>query len=283
MRTGRPSTTASIVSFARGVSTRDDTRDPHAIELASTPFALALRGFDRLERTRPYARAALRVASAGLVDHISLRTSAIDRALRAGLDGGIDQVVILGAGLDARAHRVRELEGKTTFEVDHPSTQAFKRERTVALGSDRNVVYVPVDFERDTLSEALGAAGHRRDRPTIWIWEGVTMYLEAAATIATIEEVSRTSATGSLLVMTYLVPDLGLVGALRHPAGIVFRVLGEEIRGSFSPSELEAILRERSLEIETDTDSRDWARESGARVNLAQFFGGERLAVARRV
>lgn len=282
MRTGRPSTTASIVSFARGVSTREETRDPHAIELASTPFALALRGFDRLARTRPYARAALRVASAGLVDHISLRTFAIDRALRAGLERGIDQVVILGAGLDSRAHRIDELSGKTTFEVDHPSTQAFKRERTAALGSNRSVVYVPVDFERDTLSEALGAAGHRRDRATIWIWEGVTMYLEAAATIATIEEIAKTSAPESLLAMTYIVPDLGLVGALRHPAGIAFRILGEEIRGAFAPSELEATLRERSFEIESDTDSRDWAREADARVNLAQFFGGERLAVARR-
>jgi methyltransferase (TIGR00027 family) len=283
VRPGRPSLTAAIVSFARGVSTRDETQDPLASELVSEPFAATLRGFDVLRRTKPAARTALRVASAGLVDHISYRTFAIDRALVAGLRSGIAQVVILGAGLDARAHRLPELEGAVTFEVDHPATQAFKRARTAALRSKARVVYVPVDFERDTLREALGAAGHRAEQPTIWIWEGVTMYLERRATLATLGEVSAVSAASSVLLATYVVPDLGVTGALRRPASIVFRVLGEELRGVFEERELHALLEERGFEVASDTDSRDWACEAGRRSALALLFGGERLVVARRV
>ena len=111
------------------------------------------------------------------------RTVAIDEAVRAAAS---PQVVILGAGLDGRAWRMQELRDVTVFEVDHPDSQRVKRARVSALQQvARDVRFVPVDFTRDRLDDALAAAGHDATRPTTWIWEGVVMYLELADIEAT--------------------------------------------------------------------------------------------------
>lgn len=68
------------------------------------------------------------------------------------------------------------------FLVDLPSTQGYMRDRAPTLGEPlARLVWVPVDFGRDDLSEALAAAGHDPTVPTTWVWEGVTMYLDDAA------------------------------------------------------------------------------------------------------
>ncbi|MCZ7677432.1 MAG: class I SAM-dependent methyltransferase [Sandaracinaceae bacterium] len=131
MREDRPSTTASVVAFARAVATLRGSRapacDPLAKSLVHPALGALLRALDPLG-SRPLDLG-LRLASAGLVDHIALRTAAIDRALTELLAGGPRQLVILGAGLDARAYRLPGVEEAVVFEVDHPATQRFKRER----------------------------------------------------------------------------------------------------------------------------------------------------------
>ena len=120
----------------------------------------------------------------GAAEIIVPRTVGIDDAARA---GAATQVVILGAGLDGRAWRL-DVPGATFFEVDHPASQAEKRDRATEL-TGTPPTYVPVDFAHDVLTDALEAAGHRADQPTTWIWEGVVPYLtreEVAATVASV-------------------------------------------------------------------------------------------------
>lgn len=103
------------------------------------------------------------------------RTVAIDDAVR---EHSSEQLVILGAGLDARAWRMVELVGTVVFEVDRPATQVNKRER---LGKQTptaaEVRFVATDFAQQGLGEALDRTGHRVDVPTTWVWEGVVPYL----------------------------------------------------------------------------------------------------------
>lgn len=160
----RPSVTAMLVSLARGAS---NDPDPCADALLPLPLSLYARALRRL----PFA--ARRALTAGLVDHLALRTAAIDRALGVAAADGARQVVLLGAGLDARAWRLGALAGSRVFEVDHPSTQAWKRARTARLGAPRaEVTLVPVDFTRDDLGAALAAAGHDAAARTAWVWRG---------------------------------------------------------------------------------------------------------------
>jgi methyltransferase (TIGR00027 family) len=101
----------------------------------------------------------------------------------------IGQLVILGAGFDARAYRLSGLEQVRVFEVDHPATQQAKREvlgRVLAgiVEGDPlawHVRLVPVDFERDDLARALRTAGYRDGTRSLFVWEGVSNYLTPAA------------------------------------------------------------------------------------------------------
>lgn len=198
--------------------------------------------------------AALRVASFGLVAHLRIRTHAIDDVVRAAAERDVTQIVILGAGLDARGWRLEAARGSVVYEVDHPSTQAFKRRRLGdATAVARDVVFVGVDFERDDLDERLAQAGHDAARATTWIWEGVTPYLTPASIDATLAIVARRSADGSALAMTYATPNLAdLPRVLQPVAEAAFMVIGEPLRGAMSTEAAAALLRTHGFEIERD-------------------------------
>ncbi len=118
------------------------------------------------------------------------RTRYIDEVLLAEVEAGIDELVLLGAGLDSRPYRLAEsLRGVRVLEVDHPATQSTKRERLRRLLGQipSSVTFVSVDFTRDDMRERLAEAGHDEAAPTLFIWSGVAPYLpeEAVAEVLT--------------------------------------------------------------------------------------------------
>lgn len=163
------------------------------------------------------------------------RTVTIDDAVRGAAS---PQVVILGAGLDGRAWRMPELGEATVYEVDHPDSQRAKRSRAAVLTPlARAVRFVPVDFARDRLDEALAVAGHDLSLPTTWIWEGVVMYLTPADVEATLAAVSRRSAQGSRLIIAYHSP-----APMLRLLGPFLRRIGEPLLSAFSPAAMCALL-----------------------------------------
>lgn len=142
----------------------------------------------------------------GICDTAVSRIRFVDDCLRARLADGIDQVVLLGAGYDARAYRFEALKHKRVFEVDHPSTQKLKRAKlqTIFNPLPGHVRFVPVDFEKERLPEKLSAAGYDPSRRTLFIWEGVCKYLTAEAVDALLAFVAGNSSKGSAIVFDYL-------------------------------------------------------------------------------
>lgn len=116
-----------------------------------------------------------------------------------------DQYVVLGAGLDSSAYRDAAAAG--VYEVDRPDAQLDKRRRLAAAGiaEPPTVVYVPVDFEHQSLVESLRRQGFRPDRPALVSWLGVSMYLTRDALGATLRELAGL-APGTEVVLDYLVP-----------------------------------------------------------------------------
>lgn len=122
-----------------------------------------------------------------LVPYLVVRYRFAQDALERSVSAGVSQVVILGAGLDTFGYR-NPYGHVRVFEVDHPDTQAWKRERLVAAGIEvpSSLRFAPVDFERETLSSGLEAAGFDRDSPAFFVWLGVVPYLTRDAVAATL-------------------------------------------------------------------------------------------------
>lgn len=273
MREGKPSFTAAAVAAARAVR----GVDPLAQGLVDGTLAWLVR----VGRAGKAPAAALNLATLGLLDHIEMRTRAIDAAVREGVAGGTTQLVILGAGLDARAWRMADLARVHVFEVDHPSTQAFKRSRVGARQpAARDVRFVAVDFSRDDLGDALAAARHDPDSPTFWIWEGVTPYLPREAVRSTLAAIAARSAPRSRIAVTYGTPDGTPLGpAAVRVANVAFRVMGEELVGLISLDEMHAELDAAGFRVIDDTPASEWgARYGGKKRRL--LLVDERLAVA---
>src|SRR5688572_2702418 len=166
---------------------------------------------------------------------IVARTVAIDGELR---NADVPQVVILGAGLDGRAWRMRELSKAVVFEVDHPDSQLQKRQRVASLTLEaREVRFVSLDFRHGDLAQALEAAGHDPRLPTAWIWEGVVMYLKREEIEATLATIEARSAAGSRLIVAYHQPALMLL-----LLAVIVRRLGEPIRTVLTPHQMRKLL-----------------------------------------
>lgn len=131
----------------------------------------------------------------GAYFYMMARTKYLDAFVQREVAHGAEQVVILGAGLDSRAYRLRGLTNCKVFEVDHPGTQAWKRARVAsALGALPDYVrFVPVDFARERIGDRLVASGYSPARPTCVLWEGVMMYLPSPAVDDTFSFLAKSS------------------------------------------------------------------------------------------
>jgi len=122
---------------------------------------------------------------------------------------GARQYVILGAGLDTFAYRNPYPSSQLrVFEVDHPSTQAWKLKQLDAakIPIPSELKFVPVNFEAQTLAEQLRLAGFRTHEPTFFSWLGVTMYLTPELVMATLKDVASSTKGGGGIVFDFLTP-----------------------------------------------------------------------------
>ena len=156
---------------------------------------------------------------------------------------GVRQYVLVGAGLDTFAYRRTDLRDRVqVFELDHPQSQALKRERLAAAGliEPPNLHFGAVDFEHERIGDALARLPFRNDLPAVFAWLGVSMYLTRAAIDDTWRALRAVAASGSELVFDFIHAAALSDGA---PAGIRnlierTRAVGEPIISGFDPSTL---------------------------------------------
>ncbi|MDX6670249.1 MAG: hypothetical protein QOI91_612 [Solirubrobacteraceae bacterium] len=218
------------------------------------------------------------------------RTRHLDDAVRAEVDAGIEQLVLLGAGYDSRPYRMAdELRGVRVFEVDHPAMSAIKRRKVRAVVGEppANVHYVEVDFTRDDLGERLAAHGHDRDAPTLYVWSGVAPYLPEESVRQVLRFVaghgsSRTSIAFDYLFREVLEGETATYGAPQLLARV--EGMGEPLRSGIPRGHTAAYLSECGLRLESDLGPDDairrhLIRSDGSVLGRPYGFGG--LAHAR--
>jgi methyltransferase (TIGR00027 family) len=199
MKDTTPSRTARHVAALRGLG----PLLPPAGRLVDDPWGAEWTGYGPLRRLATAMPAAAQRVSRPMwrwLLYMQVRTFALDCEVARFVAEGGRQLVLLGAGLDARALRLRH-PGLRVFEIDHPATQARKR----GLAGDA-AAFVAWDFEHDPLPllpQRLAGVGYRRDERGCVVWEGVTMYLSEAANAATFAMLADLLAPGSVVAFTY--------------------------------------------------------------------------------
>ena len=290
MKEGQASRTAEYMALFRAL----ETARPRGRRLFEDRFATAflrprLRAVAVLARL-PLLGDAIRsyidrrwpgVLSSGVA-----RTAFIDDACAAALKDGLAQVVILGAGFDARAYRMPALAAAAVFEVDHPSTSAAKArvvERRLG-GWPAHVRRVAVDLLRAPLAEALAGAGFDARRPALFLWEGVTNYLQPEAVDATLRFCGA-AAAGSRLVFTYVhraVLETPEAFAGTDALFATLREAGETWHFGLHPEEAADYLRQRGLALTDDVPASEYrARYHGAAAAGMRGYEFYRIATAR--
>ena len=138
-----------------------------------------------------------------LGDIIIARTLYIDRILRR-VGGGMYQFVLLGAGFDTRAYGKFKREGLAFFELDQATNQELKVACLGKAGIEAaHVTFVPVDFSREDGFEKLGTDGYDPTKKTLFLWEGVTLYLDEEAVRKTLRNLRKHAAPGSVVVADF--------------------------------------------------------------------------------
>jgi methyltransferase (TIGR00027 family) len=195
------------------------------------------------------------------------RSRIAEGALLRAVERGVRQIVILGAGLDTFAlrnpHGARQIR---IFEVDHPATQAGKRERLAEAQIEIPpwLVFVPVDFERDDLGEKLAVAGFEENSPAFFTWLGVVPYLTQHAIGRTLDYVS--SIPNSEVVFDYMEPPEAFSEELRQiekARAEQLEKMGERSDTRFEPAGMAAILRSHGLCAIEDIDFQEIASRFG--------------------
>ena len=209
--------------------------DPIAEALLDPPARERLLG-ERAAIDSPMARA--------LRAHVVTRSRFAEDRLRASLDRRVRQYIVLGAGYDTFAYRQPAWAAALRiFEADQPGTQEDKRQRLAVARVDtpENLTFVPVDFERESLSAALAARGFDAGSPAFFSWLGVTMYLDGAANDGVFRFVASLPA-GSELVFTFAPPAVTDDDARAVALGDRAAAVGEPWRTFYDPRALDAHL-----------------------------------------
>jgi len=146
----------------------------------------------------------------GAVGFIVVRERYIDDYLKAGLAEGLDQVVLLGAGFDTRAYRIPGIEQTRVFEIDYPATQETKRKglKKVIDPLPGYVTFLPVDFNTQSLGEQLQNSGYNEQAKTLFIWQGVTYFLEAKGVDSTLDFIANHAGPGSSVIFDYMYSEI---------------------------------------------------------------------------
>lgn len=282
------SQTAANMALIRALETakQDDRR------LFSDPFARRFLPPSQRALTLPARFPPWRRTIEGIFDRKApgarssgaARTRLIDDWTRQAVRDGIEQIVIMGAGFDCRALRLQELHSVSVFELDRREMVLLKS-RLLADTPMRNIIRVPIDFLSEAPQERLLAAGYAPHVKTLFIWEGVTNYLDQTSVDATFETFAS-AAAGSRVIFTYVhvealsgqFPAPGLIKLLARLRGI-----GEAWTFGFAPEAVPDYLARRGFRLLADLGAAEYRALYWPRATRPEGYEFYRAVLAEKL
>lgn len=238
MKQGAPSVTAQKVALLR-----------LSFDRVETPYGAPE---DDVALARDVAATATVDGQTELSGYLAARTLFFDRVVVGALAGGMRQAVVVGAGYDGRAFRYAK-PGVQWYEVDHPATQRDKRQRLDRLGIDNTRLrFVAADFGADDVAAALQTSGFDSSLATIFICEGVAVYLDRAVLVALLRALRAVAAPSSRLAISFsMTPDSEEAEARQAWFRARVAAVGEPERDRLTPEEREGVLAATGWKDET--------------------------------
>jgi len=204
-----PSQTALFNALRRAISNKIYQNNPFGPdEIAEVFLRPHYRFFLKFKSVQKNVKEKLNVAFPGINEYIIARTAYFDKHFKSALEKQTPQIVLLGAGYDSRAFRFANLNHKTKiFELDNGPTQNRKKEclKKAKFDIPQQVSFVPIDFNHESLEDVLSKAGFQNDQETIFLWEGVSYYLDPESANATFDFFSKSTHKASIIVFDYTI------------------------------------------------------------------------------
>lgn len=290
MKDKQSSTTAEGIALVRAI----ETARPEGERICCDPIARSLVNPIKFTLSKLVIDSGLYEGmSGGTLRFLAARERFIDDFLKSCLEEGLEQVVILGAGFDTRAYRIPGIEKTRVFEIDHPATQAEKIQRIkkAVVPFPENVTFLPVDFNTQTLEERLlsSESGYREQAKTLFIWQGVTVYLAQQGVDSTLAFIANHSAPGSAVIFDYFYAET-LADTTRQEVKAMRRaslVTGEGYLFGIEKGQIEAFLTRRGFCDVRNADAEDLKRlyltgpNAGRAISTGAAIATARVAAPR--
>lgn len=269
-----PSKMAELIALHRVA----ESMLPEGVRICYDPYAVHFVDPETLEfaRKNPEKTKAMREhlerLFPGLASSIRARVRYFDDFVKTSVDEGLEQLIILGAGYDTRAYRIEGLNKIKVYEVDHPGTQGVKIEKVKKIFGrlPEHVVYVPVDFESEAVGQKLLENGYNRSQKTLFVMEGLVMYIPPRAVDETLSFIVRNSGKGSMVIFDYypqsLVDGTSELEAAKNIRDFVAQQ-GEPLLFGIDEGMVEAFLAERGFSRVRNVTSEDYKKAYFHRVN----------------
>jgi methyltransferase (TIGR00027 family) len=266
-KTKGPSKTAETIAMVRMSESKrpEDERvcyDPLAIRFISKAVLEFAAG--NPEKYKAFVAANERLVP-GAGNSCVARVRYFDDVVKSRLAEGLEQLVVLGAGYDTRAYRIDGLKNVRVFEVDHPVTQRLKVEkiREIFGSLPGNVMYVPADLGVDNLGQRLRDSGYDRSRSTLFVMEGILMYLPPGIVDEILSFIAHNSGEGSAIIFDYI-PLSVVDGTCELEAGNNWRKgvmeAGEPFLFGIGEGEVGAFLARRGFSLVRNLSPDDYKR-----------------------
>jgi methyltransferase (TIGR00027 family) len=284
MRAGKPSRTAELIAAYRALDVSLNAEpivgDHFAGRMLRATWRIPVQS--RVVRSL-YFRFVMDLRPAMIT--FTGRSRIAEDVLDAKAKQGPVQWVLLGAGLDTFAWRHPEHATVAQFELDHPDTQAHKRAAIQRLGLRAPDAhrFVPIDFERTSIPDALAGAGFDRSIPAVFAWLGVTYYLTREAITRTLTDVASIAAPGSAIVCDYRLPDSHISERdrpIQKRGDAAVAKWGEPHVSKLEPAEWTKLAASTGWRVDTDIGD-DELSERFARVGTRALSNYRILTLAR--
>lgn len=300
MKDDRPSATAYVIASSTLFIARHPILGPLVPRLSAELSERFLRSRSRAGRAiarardlgpvRALASILERLTIPGIKLHYALRKRYIEEVARGALREGFRQVVVIGAGFDTLALRLQDAAQEAKFfEIDHPATQRVKKSALENFDCHRqNLRFISLDLTRGSLETSLLLnPDYRPDAATLFIAEGLLMYLAPADVDLLLEFVRLHSGPGTKLAFTFMEMQTGDRIGFRNSSQLVdawLRFRGETFKWGIKPGDMRTFLADRGFTVQEIATS-ETLRSKYLTTKRLQYFSlaeGECLCVSKR-